>query len=422
MTETSAPVLTAAARALPTRYPAHVGAGRLYGEEFARDPAPTYRALRERHGAVAPVLLEGDLPAWLVLGYRETHYMLSHRDLYDRRGSSWNARDLVPAGWPLQWIFAEVDGLPWLDGPEHERRTGVLHDALAAVDQFAFHAGCERIADRLVDSFSGDGSADLMARYAMPFPIAALAGLVGFPARDIPGVARHIAAVFEGTDHDRSALVRVFGEVRALLEARRANPRFDVATRLAGHASAPPADRLAGDVLTLFGAGQLATANWIGNTLRLLLADPRFAAARDGGVSSVGAAMETALWEESPASNLAARFVTQPLELGGYRLQPGDMVLLSLTGANTDPLINGDQALPAGGRKAHLAFSHGPHGCPFPARELSEVMVRAAVEVLLDRLPDLELAVPVSDLRWQESIVMHGPARLPVAFAPAGPR
>lgn len=30
-----------------------------------------YEKLRAEHGAVAPVLVQGDLPAWLVLGHRE---------------------------------------------------------------------------------------------------------------------------------------------------------------------------------------------------------------------------------------------------------------------------------------------------------------------------------------------------------------
>ena len=46
--------------------PAHAGAVRLSGLEYQQTPSQLYRTLRREHGAVAPVLLDGDVPAWLV--------------------------------------------------------------------------------------------------------------------------------------------------------------------------------------------------------------------------------------------------------------------------------------------------------------------------------------------------------------------
>ncbi len=51
---------------------------RLYGPEAATDPHDIYARLRKEHGSVAPVLLEGDVPAWLVLGYRENRRVLDN--------------------------------------------------------------------------------------------------------------------------------------------------------------------------------------------------------------------------------------------------------------------------------------------------------------------------------------------------------
>jgi hypothetical protein len=60
--------------------------------------------------------------------------------------------------------------------------------------------------------------------------------------------------------------------------------------------------------------------------------------------------------------------------------------------ANTDPQVWPDSFAIAGGNHAHVSSSHGEHGCPYPARELAEVIAHTAVEVLLDRLPDVRLA------------------------------
>jgi hypothetical protein len=54
--------------AVAARYPAHDGAARLYGDSISQDAEVLYRRLRAEYGSVAPVLLEGDIPAWLVLG------------------------------------------------------------------------------------------------------------------------------------------------------------------------------------------------------------------------------------------------------------------------------------------------------------------------------------------------------------------
>ena len=59
----------------------------------------------------------------------------------------------------------------------------------------------------------------------------------------------------------------------------------------------------------------------------------------------------------------------------------------------------------------HLAFGHGVHHCL--GASLARLEGRIALGSLLARLPDLRLAVPVADLRWRPSVLMHGLAALP---------
>jgi cytochrome P450 len=66
-----------------------------------------------------------------------------------------------------------------------------------------------------------------------------------------------------------------------------------------------------------------------------------------------------------------------------------------------------------------MSFAHGEHSCPFAAPEIAQIIARTAVEVLLDRAPDTELAVPAEDLRWRPSAWMRGLYSLPVTFTPA---
>jgi cytochrome P450 len=65
-----------------------------------------------------------------------------------------------------------------------------------------------------------------------------------------------------------------------------------------------------------------------------------------------------------------------------------------------------------------MSFAHGEHSCPYAAPEIAEIMARTAIEVLLDRVPDTQLARPASELRWRPSAWMRGLYSLPVTFTP----
>lgn len=71
-----------------------------------------------------------------------------------------------------------------------------------------------------------------------------------------------------------------------------------------------------------------------------------------------------------------------------------------------------------GGNNAFLSFGHGEHRCPFPAQETAEVIARTGIEVLLDRLPDVDLAVPAEQLTRRPSPWLRGLTDLPVLFTP----
>jgi cytochrome P450 len=94
------------------------------------------------------------------------------------------------------------------------------------------------------------------------------------------------------------------------------------------------------------------------------------------------------------------------------------MLILSFAGANYDPQVRTDGSALTGGNSAFFSFGHGEHRCPFAAQEIAEVIARTAIEVLLDRLPDIDLAVPAEDLTRRPSPWLRGLSELPVSFTP----
>jgi cytochrome P450 len=62
----------------------------------------------------------------------------------------------------------------------------------------------------------------------------------------------------------------------------------------------------------------------------------------------------------------------------------------------------------------HLAFGAGAHACL--GQPLARTELQAVLDVLLRRLPSLELAVAVDDLRPVEGLVVGGLKELPVRW------
>jgi cytochrome P450 len=392
---------------------------RLYGPEFSQDPALLYRELRRQHGAVAPVLLDGDVPAWLVVGYREVYYVASNPQLFARNTQRWNGWGATPENWSLLPYVGYQPSLMFTEDAEHQRRAGAVSDALDAVDRLELKSLGEQTADDLVDAFSGHGGADLMADFAHPTPALVVAKLLGLASADARRLTTDLTVSLDGGDGAVAAYQRVAARMRDLLTVKRANPGADIPSRLIEHPAQLTDDEMVMDLLVVLAAAQQPTANWIGNTLRLLLTDTRFAVTLSGGRRSVGQALAQVLWQDTPTQNFIGRFAVRNTNLAGKHIQAGDMLVLGLAAANNDPQVH-----PAGdpgesGNRAHVSFGHGEHGCPYPAPELAHVIAQSAIEVLLDRLPDLELAVPAEDLRWRESVWMRGLHSLPVRFTPA---
>ncbi|MBC6464350.1 cytochrome P450 [Actinomadura alba] len=391
----------------------------LYGPRYQENPAELYREMRRQHGPVVPVLLEGNVPAWLVIGYRELHYMLGNPQLFARDSRRWNAWDQIPPDWPLMAFVGYQPSVLFTEGAEHQRRAEAISDALAAVDQFELKARCERIADSLIDAFAGRGEVDLMREYAHRMPLVAVAGLFGMPGSETPALVRDVSAALDGGEGAAEAHQRFAATMGRLLESKRAHPGPDVPSRMLAHPAGLSDDELIQDLLLLMVAGQDPTANWIGNTLRLMLTDDRFSVNLSGGRRSVGQALNEVLWEDTPGQNSIGRWAAQGTELGGQHIRAGDALILGLAGANADPEVRTDLFSGSAGNHAHMAFGHGPHGCPHPAPELAEVIAQAAVEVLLDRLPDVTLAVAADDLVWRPSFQIRGLSTLPVTFSPS---
>ncbi|GAA4866815.1 cytochrome P450 [Kitasatospora terrestris] len=409
--------MTEPATTPPPGCPAHAGAAPLYGPRFQTDPGGVYRELREEHGPVAPVELAGGVPAWLVIGYRELQLVTSQPKVFGRDSTRWNQWPEIPADWPLKPMMAPVPSILYAEGADHQRRSAAVTDALAGVDPYELKKFSEEIADRLIDEFAGRGEAELVAEYAHRLPLLVLCRLFGLDEDEAPVLIKGLVAMLDGGADAQAGAQQLLDVMLGLVHRKREDPGPDVTSRLLEHSAGLTDEEVMRDLRVLLIAGHQPCAYWIANALRLMLTDERFAASLTGGRRSIGQALGEALWEDTPTQIFAGRWATRDTRLGGQQIAAGDMVLLGIAGANADPTVRPD-GRPAEGNRAYLSFSYGEHGCPYPAREAAEVIATTAIEVLLDRLPDLRLAVTGSALVWRPSAWVRALVALPVAFTP----
>lgn len=392
----------------------------LHGPRFQQDPGALYRTMRSQHGPVAPVELEGGVPAWFVLGYSEICQVESNPGLFARDTRRWNAWDQVPDDWPLMTFVGYTPSVMFTEGAEHQRRTGAIGAALDAVDPFELRSACEQVADGLIDSFTGAGHSDLMSQFAHPMPLLVLARLYGMDDDEANRLNDDLTGTISGDD-GVAAYQRLYERMRGLVQAKKHRRGPDVPSRMLDHAAGLSDEELVQDLLIVLTAAQQPVAYWIGNAIRLMLTDIRFAVTFTGGRRSVGQALTEVLWEDTPTQNFIGRFASRDTNLGGQRIRTGDMLVLGFAAANTDPHVRPDFYSDSIGNDAHLSFGHGEHGCPYPGPETGEVIARTAIEVLLERLPDLALSVRAEDLVWLPSVWMRGLTELPVHFSPGVP-
>ncbi|MEU4153371.1 cytochrome P450 [Streptomyces sp. NPDC026659] len=391
----------------------------LGGPRFQTEPAQLYREMRRDHGNVVPVLLDGDLPAWLVLGYRELHQVTGDPVLFSRDSELWNQWENVPDDWPLlPMIGHRQPSILYTVGERHRQRAAMISNALESVDPFELRGQAERFADELIDSLCSSGEADLVGQYAGLLPVRVLAHLYGFPDEEGPGLVTALNDMIDGRKRALAGQAHLASSMARLVAERAKEPADDVVSRMLADDSGFTEEELVQDLMVMMAAGHQPTADWIGNSLRLMLTDERFAASLFGGRNSVAEAMNEVLWEDTPTQNVAGRWAARDTHLGGRRIRAGDLLLLGLQGANSDPQVRTDASALTGGNNAHFSFGHGEHRCPFPAQEIAEVIARTGIEVVLDRLPDIDLAVPTGSLSRRPSPWLRGLTELPVRFTP----
>ncbi|MFD7312345.1 cytochrome P450 [Streptomyces sp. NPDC059883] len=396
--------------------------------EHFSDVASLERDLGTRHGCV-PILLPDGMPAWLVLGNAEMKEALSHPGLV--RGVSAANEKLMPYLTLANSDFPLSRHLLFADQPDHGRMKESVKKAFTRSQVEKLRPWMTDFTHGLIDEIVERGEADFIPAVALPLPIAVISEVLGVEEdRRADFEAR--AAVITGVNTSANgADIAAAGEwfdafAGELLAARRVEPRDDVMTTMAEAVDdGRMTEREARSNAFLFlSAGFETTVNLLANGLLALLRHREqlrlFREDRSRDATLRG--LEEMLRYDSAVSGITYRFAADDLQLAGVSIPKGDHVAICLPTANHD-----ERAVSCPARfdvrretNPHLSFGHSTHYCI--GAPLARLEGEVAFRVTVDRLADLELAVPEEKLTWKPSFTVHRLSRLPVRFRPGARR
>lgn len=163
-------------------------------------------------------------------------------------------------------------------------------------------------------------------------------------------------------------------------------------------------------------AGHETTANMIGKMVAMLLADRTRWEQLLADRSLVRTAVEESLRFDPNAGFGMVRYLHEDTEISGTAVPRGTTVVCSMAAANRDESVFDDAGEMDLRRSPnpHLAFGSGAHSCLGQA--LARTELQTVLEVLLRRLPALDLAVPVEELPRIEGLLVGGFREVPVRW------
>ncbi len=378
---------------------------------LSRDGLDPIAELAGRRDAepVSKLELPFGIVAWLVSGYDEAKQVLGDAASFSNAiGNLTNETEEDPGG------------LGMTDPPYHTKLRRLLTPEFTMRKLQRLKPRITAIVDGQLDAIEAAGPpADLVDLFAMPIPSLVICELLGVPYEDRDEFQALSTARFEmGDESPLDVIGTSLDYLQTLVVRERANPGEGLLGQLIRDHGDELTDRelagLADGILT--GGHETTAASLSLGALALLQSPAYFAALGSADEQTVHLAVEELLRYLTVVQVAFPRFSRTDVRIGAVDIPAGQMVLVSLSGADRDPALGQspeafDPTRPA---TSHLAFGYGIHRCV--GAELARIELRIAFPALARRFPAMRPAVPMSELAFRNTSAVYGAEKMPVTW------
>lgn len=321
------------------------------------------------------------------------------------------------------------------DPPAHTRVRSLMEKAFTAHRVATLEPAITAVIVELIEALSDKAAAgqtvDGVREFAIPLTIRIICEQLGVSPSYAEAIERWSAAATAQISamQNRESMIAnakqmcamqqfIIGEMRA----REASPREDMISDTV-HATLEDGSRLEfGEAVSLIQAliiaGNDTTATAIGNLLFLLATRPEVLRTLQESVDDdrlLTRFVEELLRIEPPVRGLA-KMTIREVELGGTLLPAHAHLLVLYASGNDDETVfpcPRDFDLNRSNLGKHVAFGVGVHRCIGAA--LARMEIKVAAREVVKRI-DVQLAVPVEEIRYLPTVATHTIAELPLTL------
>jgi cytochrome P450 len=377
----------------------------VFGAAFRADPFAAFRTLRDQRVLWSP----NHGGYWILTRAEDIRSALQQPELFSSSATG------IPAHVSRKEKLAPLE----LDPPEHTAYRRAIAPLFAPKAVTARTAAIADTCAGLIDGLVDRGHAEFVSEFAEPFPTRIFTNILGLPAAEAPRFVSWNSKLLHSQDQPevrREAGIEINDYLRALIAARRTDPRDDVVSALmAGEIDGRPiADEEVQNLcFLLFVAGLDTVTAALTWCFCFLAQHPEHRRQLIDTPDLLPSAVEELLRVHSFIN--PARTVSRDLEFAGVAMRKGERILLSTVLAAQDPDEFPDEATVRFDRpnNRHLAFGAGPHRCA--GSHLARDEITTALAQWHARIPDYDIA-PDAELTIHAGGAM-GLDRLPLVWS-----
>jgi len=395
----------------------------LMSESFFANPFPTFERLRTQ----APVYFFEPYQSFILTRGADIETLTKSPHFSSRRANELlGGLGLLGEDEASKEMLATWSRLVFFqDPPRHTLLRQLIMKGFTPAALEHFRPRLVSLVERALEKARRQGEMEVVADFAEPIAINAIAELFALPEADRPQFMRWSKDLLKpagaaiNTDEVRSSVRRTSHDMvaylRDLVEKRRAAPGEDLISQfIAGEEGNP---QLAGEAVIqsfqMIGAGFVTSTNQLTNTVLALLNHPEQLNALRADPRLTRGAIEESLRHE-PAILSINRLCVEDTELGGTRIPKGRFVHAMTAAANRDPEVfpDPDRFDITRTSNRHATFGVGAHYCP--GASLVRLEVEEALRALLT-FPRWELTGRPYDYQGS-NLQDRGPSSLHVRF------